>query len=128
MKEKIKMKKSNFVALVFGVVGGLLFALGMCMALIPEWDLFKQGIITGAAGLVVLLLMVLIWRRMEKKVPIKISGKVVGGVLIGVVGALLLGIGMCFVLVWDRMLMGIFVGVVGIIVLLCLIPFLVGLK
>lgn len=29
------MKKSSFVAMVLSTVGGVLFALGMCMALIP---------------------------------------------------------------------------------------------
>ena len=28
------MKKSNFVALILGTVGGVFFALGMCMALL----------------------------------------------------------------------------------------------
>ena len=31
------MKKSSFVALVLGTIGGVFFALGMCMALLPEW-------------------------------------------------------------------------------------------
>ena len=30
------MKKSTFVAMIMGTVGGVLFALGMCMALITE--------------------------------------------------------------------------------------------
>ena len=30
------MKKSSFVAMVLGTVSVVLFALGMCMALIPE--------------------------------------------------------------------------------------------
>lgn len=30
------MKKSTFVAMILGTIGGLLFALGMCMTLIPE--------------------------------------------------------------------------------------------
>lgn len=30
------MKKSNFAALILGVIGGVFFALGMCMALLPE--------------------------------------------------------------------------------------------
>ena len=39
------MKKSSFVAMILGTVGGVLFALGMCMALIPEWDAFKPGLV-----------------------------------------------------------------------------------
>ncbi len=30
------MKKSTFVAMLLGTVSGVLFALGMCMALIPD--------------------------------------------------------------------------------------------
>ena len=56
------MKKSSFVAMILGTVGGILFALGMCMALIPEWNAFNQGIIMGVIGAVVLLVMVLAWR------------------------------------------------------------------
>lgn len=37
------MKKSSFVALVLGTVSLVLFALGMCMALIPEWNAFHSG-------------------------------------------------------------------------------------
>lgn len=122
------MKKSTFVALILGTVGGLLFALGMCMALLPEWNAFKPGVVTGAVGIVVLLAMILIWRKMENKAPIKVSGKTIVSILVGIVGALLLGVGMCMVMVWDMMLWGIIVGIVGIVVLLCLIPLTVGLK
>lgn len=31
------MKKSNFAALILGTISGVFFALGMCMALLPEW-------------------------------------------------------------------------------------------
>lgn len=31
------MEKKNFVSLVLGTVGGLVFGLGMCMCLITEW-------------------------------------------------------------------------------------------
>lgn len=122
------MKKSTFVAMILGTIGGILFALGMCMALIPEWDAFWPGVIMGAAGAVVLLIMVLVWRKMENKAPVKLSGKIIGAALIGIVGALLLGVGMCLTMVWSNMVMGIIIGIVGIIVLLCLIPFIKGLK
>ena len=116
------MKKSNFVALILGTIGVVFFALGMCMALLPEWGLFHQGIICGVIGLVVLLITVAIWRKMEGKVPIKLNGKTVGAVVAGVLGALLLGVGMCLSMVFGQMVLGIVVGVVGIVVLLMLIP------
>ena len=122
------MKKSTFVAMILGIMGGILFALGMCMTLIPEWNAFRPGVIMGVVGAVVLLIMVLVWRKMENKAPIKLSGKTIGGVLIGIAGALLLGIGMCLTMVWSNMIVGIIVGIVGIIVLLSLIPFVKGLK
>lgn len=122
------MKKSTFTAVILGTIGGLLFALGMCMAMLPEWNAFRPGVVMGAAGLLILLVMVIVWRKMENKAPIRLSGKMIGGILIGIVGCLLFGIGMCFTMVWDQLLIGVAVGIVGIVVLLCLIPFLVGLK
>ena len=122
------MKKSTFMAMILGTIGGILFALGMCMALIPEWNAFRPGVIMGVIGAVVLLIMVLVWRRMENKEPIKLSGKTIGATLIGIVGALLLGVGMCLTMVWSNMVAGIIIGIVGIVVILCLIPFIKGLK
>lgn len=122
------MKKSTFVAMILGTIGGILFALGMCMALIPEWNAFNEGIIMGVIGIVVLLVMVLVWRKMENKAPIKPSGKTIGALLIGIVGALLFGVGMCLTMVWSNMVLGIIIGMIGIVVLLCLIPFIKGLK
>lgn len=69
------MKKSTFIAMILGTIGGILFALGMCMALIPEWNAFRPGVIMGTIGVVVLLIMVFVWRKMENKEPIKLSGK-----------------------------------------------------
>ena len=122
------MKKSTFVAMILGTIGGILFALGMCMGLIEEWNARSEGIIMGVIGLVVLLIMVAVWRKMENKQPIKLSGKTIGATLIGIVGALLLGVGMCLTMVWSHMVVGIIVGIAGIVVLLCLIPFIKGLK
>lgn len=49
--------------------------------------------------------------------------------LLGTVGTLLLGVGMCMTMVWDgMMLQGILVGIVGIVLLLCLIPYCKGLQ
>ncbi|MCI5648386.1 MAG: hypothetical protein ACI4EG_12700 [Fusicatenibacter sp.] len=122
------MKKSTFVSMILGTMGGILFALGMCMALITEWNAFRQGVILGVIGVAVLLIMVFVWRKMEHKAPIQVSGKTIGASLIGIAGALLLGVGMCLTMVWSHMIVGIVIGIAGIVVLLCLIPFIKGLK
>ena len=123
------MSKKNFVSLIFATVGGILFALGMCMALIPAWDAFQQGMVLGAAGLAVLLVMALVRRKMAgKPVIVAPTARTVGIVLLGVAGALALGLGMCMTMVWNMMTGGIAVGIVGIVLLLCLIPAVKGLK
>ena len=49
-------------------------------------------------------------------------------IILGVTGALLLGVGMCLSMVFAKMLLGIVVGLVGIVVLMMLIPLTKGLK
>ena len=122
------MKKSSFAAMVLGTVSVVLFALGMCMALIPEWNAFMPGVIFGCAGLIFGLITLIVWRRMEHKEPIRIDGKTILAVVIGAVGALALGVGMCLSMVWDKMVMGVGIGLVGIVVLLCLLPLTKGIK
>ncbi len=122
------MKKSSFVAMVLGTISGVFFALGMCMALLSEWNMRTQGIVCGVIGLVLGLITLLVWRKMEGKAPVKVSGKTVGTILLGVLGALLLGVGMCLCMVFGRMILGIAVGLIGIVVLLMLIPLTKGLK
>ena len=122
------MKKSNFIALILGTIGIVFFALGMCMAMLPEWGMFNQGVICGVIGLAVLLLTVVVWRKMEGKAPIRLSAKTIGAVLAGVIGALLLGVGMCLSMIFGKMVLGIVIGLAGVIVLLMLIPLLKGVK
>lgn len=121
------MKKSNFIALVLGTISCVLFALGMCMALIPEWDAFKPGIVLGCVGLFIGLIAIITWRKMEHKVAVQLSGKWAFIVLIGVMGALALGVGMCFSMVWDKMVVGIVIGLIGIVTLLSMVPLVKGL-
>lgn len=122
------MKKENFATLILSTVGGILFALGMCMALLPQWDTMTPGVVLGAAGALILLAMVPVRRRMEGKPAIVLNAKAVGTTLLGVVGALLLGVGMCMTMVWNLLVVGMAVGLGGILLLLCLIPVVKGLR
>lgn len=122
------MKKSSFVAMMLGTVSGVLFSLGMCMALLPEWNAFKQGIVFGTVGIVLGLITLIVWRKMENKAPIKLNGRMIFITAFGILGALTLGVGMCFCLVWEKFVIGTVIGLVGILLLLMLIPMTKGLK
>lgn len=122
------MKKKDFVTLIMSVIGGILFALGMCMALLPEWGAMTQGIVIGAVGLLVLAVMLMVRRKMDGKPAIVFNGKTIAITLFGIFATAVFGVGMCMVMVWEMMVPGIIVGIVGIVLLLCLIPICKGLK
>ncbi|MBQ9951709.1 MAG: hypothetical protein IJO98_06185 [Clostridia bacterium] len=122
------MKKSSFAALVLGTVSGVLFALGMCMALLPEWNSFLPGVIFGSVGVVLGIVTVIVWRRMENKAPIRVSGRTLMFIALGILGALTMGVGMCLCMVWNRMVIGVPVGLVGIVMLIGLIPLYKGIQ
>lgn len=124
------MTKKNFVTLILSTVGGILFAVGMCMCLLPEWNAFSQGVVVAAIGAVVLLIMVMVRRKMSHKpILVKLSGRTIGTILLSVLGALVFGVGLCMTMVWEGLMIpGIIVGVIGIVLLLCLIPLCKGIK
>ena len=116
------MSKKNFVTLILSAIGGILFALGMCMTLLPEWNAWGPGVVTGCTGMVVLLVMLLIRRKMAgKPVLVKLTAKTVAVIVLGMAG-------MCMVMVWDMLVYGIVIGLVGIVLLMCLIPLVKGLQ
>ncbi len=122
------MKKSSFVALIMGTVSGVLFALGMCMALLPEWNAFAGGIAFGGVGIVLGIITLLLWCKMENKKLPKMNGKNILRIIYGTVSALVLGVGMCMCLVWEQIIWGTLIGLLGIIMLIALIPMIKGIK
>jgi len=114
--------------MILGTVSGVLFALGMCMALLPEWNAFVEGIAFGVAGIVLGLITVFVWRKMENKGRLKLNKKTVLTVALGVLGSIVLGVGMCFCLVWENIVAGTLIGLVGIVELLSIIPVVKGIK
>ena len=119
-RENLLKNLNFFVLLNLGLV---LTAVGIVYFKNPNHFAFG-----GTSGLSILLADLIIWRRMEGKEPIHLSGKTLGTVALAVVGALLLGVGMCLSMVFGKMVLGIAVGIIGIVVLLMLIPLTKGLK
>ena len=122
------MKKSSFITLLVGTVSGVLFALGMCMALLPEWNAFWEGVIFGSAGIVLGVITALVWCKMENKKLPKMNGKNVFRVIYAVISVLILGTGMCLCLVWQQFVWGTMLGLIGIVLLIVLIPMIKGIQ
>ncbi|RHQ00459.1 hypothetical protein DW996_08890 [Roseburia sp. AM51-8] len=122
------MKKSTFITMLLGTLGGLLFALGMCMTLIKEWNTFAPGLVFGILGIIILVITLFVWRKMEGKPKMAVDQRTMGAILIGVIGAMLLGLGMSLVMVWGHFIIGIVLGIIGILILMCMLPVLKGFK
>lgn len=115
------MKKETLLEIIIGTIGGLIFAIGMCMCLVEEWDLLILGIITSIIGFLILLLIIPIYRREHpRKKHKKINWSLLLTWIIGIIGSLIMGYGMSKVMVDVTskmdMLVGIITGVVGLII------------
>lgn len=115
------MKKETLLEIILGTIGGLVFAIGMCMCLLPEWDMFTAGVVVAIIGFVILLSIISIYRKShpkKKRGPINLG--IVFTWTIGVVGSLIMGFGMSKILVGDAsnsdMIVGFITGVVGLII------------
>ena len=123
------MTKKNFAFLVLTVVGGLLFALGMCMCLLPEWNAFKPGVVVTALGALVLLAIALVRWIMAGKPVATVNWNQVGKIAYCVAALLVLGTGMAMIMAFEGLMIpGIIVGIVGIVLALGMIPVFKGLK
>lgn len=57
------MKKDTLLEIFLGTIGGIIFAVGMCMCLIPEWNLFNEGVIVSIVGFIILLCIIPVYKN-----------------------------------------------------------------
>lgn len=115
------MKKDTLLEIIVGTIGGLIFAVGMCMCLIPEWNLLKLGIVVSIIGFLVLLLIIPIYRSSHpKKEQNSLNVGIFLAWVIGIVGALVMGFGMSKVMRENpnqvETVLGMITGVIGLLV------------
>lgn len=115
------MKKETLLEIIFGTIGGLIFAIGMCMCLIPEWNMFTTGVIVTIIGFVILLCIIPIYRSSHPKKEHKpVNWGIVLTWIVGLIGALIMGFGMSKIMVGEvsssDMIIGIITGVVGLVI------------
>ena len=115
------MKKETLLEIILGTIGGLVFAIGMCMCLLPEWNLFTAGVVTSIIGFIILLCIIPVYRQNHPRKPYgPINWGIVLTFIIGITGSLIMGFGMSKVMVEGSnqtdMLVGMITGVVGLII------------
>lgn len=115
------MKKETLISIILGTIGGLVFAIGMCMCLLPEWNLFIEGVVVSIVGFIILLCIIPLYRKeYPKKVHSPINWGIVITFVVGIIGSLIMGFGMSKVMLEGAtksdMLVGIVTGVVGLII------------
>lgn len=115
------MKKETLLEIILGTIGGIVFAIGMCMCLIPKWNMFRIGIIVAIIGFIILLCIIPVYKSSHpKKAHKPINGEIVLTWIVGLVGALIMGFGMSKIMVGEvnilDMIIGIIMGVVGLII------------
>ena len=115
------MKKETLLEIILGTIGGLIFAVGMCMCLIPEWNMFKTGVIVAIIGFIILLCIIPVYRSSHPKKEHKpVNWGIVLTWIVGLVGALIMGFGMSKVMTGETttgdMIVGIIIGVVGLVI------------
>ena len=117
------MKKETLLEIILGTIGGLVFAIGMCMCLLPEWNMFTAGVVTTIIGFIILLCIIPVYRSAHPK-KVKENKHINWGIVltwtVGVVGALIMGFGMSKILVGNAstadMIVGLITGVVGLVI------------
>ena len=117
------MKKETLLEIILGTIGGLVFAIGMCMCLLPEWNMFTAGVITTIIGFIILLCIIPVYKSSHPKKAKEhkpINWGIVLTWIVGVVGALIMGFGMSKILVGNAstsdMIVGLITGVVGLLI------------
>lgn len=127
--EEWKMTKKNFFMLILTVAGGLLFALGMCMCLLPEWNAFVPGVVMTALGLIALLAIACVRWVMAGKKKMHVNWNMVGKIAYAVAAVLVLGCGMAMIMAFEGMMVpGLIIGIIGILLMLGAIPVFKGWK
>ena len=122
------MEKKTLVKIILGTVGGLVFSLGLCCCLLPEWNLFGFGVglaIGGGVLLAILLIYHLATHEWKPRTE-PLNVKAIMAWVIGIAATLVVGFGMSLVMTGEPsqtdMILGMTCGIVGLLVDILIFP------
>ncbi len=115
------MKKETLQTIILGTIGGLIFAVGMCMCLVEEWSLFTPGVIVSIIGFITLLCIIPVYKKNHPKKEKKpINWGLVITWTTGIIGSLIMGFGMSLIMVGEstkvELIIGMITGIVGLLI------------
>ena len=125
-----RLPKALFAALFLG----LMLASGIHQGLIVLVNCLRTvtsfGLAVGIVGLMLILLSILVGRKASGRRAIPFNGRLVLSYVIGIAGALVLGVGMCLTMVWSTasLVPGIVIGAVGLMVCILNLALRIGKK
>lgn len=91
------------------------------MCLIPEWNLFKAGVVVTITGVIILLGIIPVYKKAcPKKQHTPVNWSIVITWVIGIIGALIMGFGMSKIMVGNAtgfdFIIGLIAGVIGLLI------------
>lgn len=127
------MEKHTLLEIILATIGGLLLAIGLCMCLLPQWNMFTIGVIISLLGFLLLLCIIPVYQKshiQQTAKPINWSFLFVW--IIGIVGALVMGFGMSKIMASDvsrmDMIIGMGFGIIGLVACILNYPIYTYLK
>lgn len=120
------MKKDTLQETILGIIGGLITSMGLCMTLVSKWKLCEPGAIIAIIGVIVLIPIYPIYHQHHPRQHHKKYWGLIGTIIVGIVGALILGYGMSRSIGDDKntgdMIWGMIIGIVGLLICALNIP------
>lgn len=94
---------------------------GMCMCLIPEWNMLTAGVVVAIVGFIILLGIIPVYKSSHpQKAHTPINWSIVATWVIGIVGALIMGFGMSKIMVENGsqvdFIIGLIAGIIGLLI------------
>ncbi len=108
------MKKETLVEIVLANIGGALFAMGMCMMLIREWNLLYEGIGIIVIGIFCLITIIPVRRHNNNAKNVEWKSVITRFIMI--ITAIIIILGISQMIARKNMILGLIIWIIGLIV------------
>ena len=108
------MKKGTLIEIILANIGGLFFAIGLCLLCISDWNLFSFGIVLTLIGIFNLVAIIPLYKNLYKLEKMKWRKVFIRFVVFTI--ALIIGFGITQIISKQNIILGIVIWAVGLII------------